>query len=431
MKPLAKRSLVFLLLLLVLGTAFSAAAFTAAAEGGEGDETTTFRDPKTGIEADIKTSALPANAKFNVVVNRTTTGEYLDPGLYWQPFTLIVKGDSSNYEGTATVRIYFDVNITDNSVERVIKVAIVEKVDPENPPQPTDVSFSVENDILTMEVELPAIVYIGSTGGHLVTMPGDYVDNSDSFVSGEGFLGWVDDMRDAFWDWENELWKPAAQKFNEFLRDDWTWMYNFRLAPLVENIYTVLYPFGVFILILSWAGSVTASGFSLDLDPRNKYSIFRAIMRLLVGIALLSATPKLLSVIMSFCNQIRLQIVENFEVRAGHSFILFVFKLKILLNLAHIALLQSISPLFVGTAAGSEGVRRFSISFFKEYALRCIELTIVTIYILFIDALEELFDLSGNILTGNILGLSYSLIAWIALSLSVFMIDKKFEKLFH
>ena len=115
-------------------------------------------------------------------------------------------------------------------------------------------------------------------------------------------------------------------------------------------------------------------------------------------------------------------IVGEVQATSGHSFILFIFELKVYLNLARVAVLQCVSPLFVGSTSGNEGVRRFAVNFFKEYLLCCMELVLVTVYILIVDRLEAYFSMSS---------LFYGILASIVLSISVFTIEKRFEKLFH
>ena len=76
-------------------------------------------------------------------------------------------------------------------------------------------------------------------------------------------------------------------------------------------------------------------------------------------------------------------------------------------------------------AAGGEGVRRFTTNFLKEYGLRCMEIVLVTLYVLMVDRIENSYSVTNN------LGLISRILMPVVLSVSVFTIDKKFEKLFH
>ena len=79
----------------------------------------------------------------------------------------------------------------------------------------------------------------------------------------------------------------------------------------------------------------------------------------------------------------------------------------------------------MGAAAGGEGVRRFTTNFLKEYGLRCMEIVLVTLYVLMVDRIENSYSVTNN------LGMISRILMPVVLSVSVFTIDKKFEKLFH
>lgn len=253
--------------------------------------------------------------------------------------------------------------------------------------------------------------------GDMLVGIGDALSDIGTFF--HDVLNWVLDLPNAI---DRFVKDQSKDEFNNFLQEDWTGVYQRSLLGVVNRVYEVLYPFGVFVMLIAWALSVGASGFTMTLDPTNKTSILRAILQLLVGMVLLTATPQLLMLIFSLCHGIKALIVGEVQATSGHSFILFIFELKVYLNLARVAVLQCVSPLFVGSTSGNEGVRRFAVNFFKEYLLCCMELVLVTVYILIVDRLEAYF--SGY-------SLIYGILASIVLSISVFTIEKRFEKLFH
>ena len=399
--------LTFLLLVAVCSPAF---LNTATAEGG----ITTFRHDATGIEVDVETATLPANAALFVTVNHRIqfelnpggAADYLDQSLYWQPIAINVRGDTE-YSGSATARLPLT-----GSVDSVKEVLL--------PPDPSlpdaglmDVPFSVSADVLTVTLNIPAIVYIGVTDPSvMIPVPGD------SVAPGPDIGSTMDDIRD----WFFGLFPEEGAAFNAFLQSDWTSDYSSTVLRVVNNVYKVVYPFGIFIMLIAWALSVGASGVTMTLDPTNKTSVLRALIQLLVGMILLTVTPQLLMLILSLAHGLKNLVVGSAQVTHDHGFVQAIFQLKIYLNLAFIAVLQCVSPLFIGTVSGNESTRRFAVNFLKEYGLRCMELVLVTLYILVVDRLEGIFNWTAP-------GMDFLLT--IVLSISIFTIDKKFEKLFH
>lgn len=422
-RNLKSRGLIFLLGFLLLTAVCSPALLTTAVAEGE---ITTLQDSTTGIEVDIETDALPENAILRVAVGRRIqfelnpggVADYLDQSLYWQGITISVWGNT-DYNGSATVRIPLVV-----AVDSVAEVGSVKEIlippDPDLPDRGlVDVdSFSVNSNELTVELNIPAFIYIGVTDPNVrILVPGDEI------APGHDIGPSWDEMRDDFFDWLGETFLPeGGSTFNTFLQSDWTSNYSSVILDVVNDIYKVVYPFGIFIMLIAWIFNIGVSGFTMTLDPTNKYSILRALMQLFVGLILLTATPELLMLIFSFGNQLKNLVVGTVQATSNHGFIQAIFQLKIYLNLAYIAVLQCVSPLFIGTVSGNEATRRFAVNFLKEYGLRCMELVLVTLYILIIDRLENIFNWSEPLM---------DMIITIVLSISVFTIDKKFEKLFH
>lgn len=483
------RGLIFLLVFLLLAAVCSPALLTTAAAEDETSTTmttsvdwskidfylkptlqpttvvenggvTTLINDATGIEVDVETSALPrgttvylsAGVTPNAVLDPTENFDELDKDFFWQAVMLTIQNNrnESVYNGPATIR--FPIDESSGTVEGVYTVTSLMA------DTPVRVAFSTADGFLTMRADIPTYFLIGATDlrALLPYSPPD-PDDEDGIVDGilsgiEDFFGemfddigvffeaafggigdTLSDIGSAFHDFVNWVFdlpnaisryfdEKDTNQFNDFLTQDWTAVYQRSLLPIVNKIYTILYPFGVFIMLVAWALSVGASGFTMTLDPTNKTSILRAILQLLVGMVLLTATPQLLMLIFSLCHGIKALIVGEVQAADGHSFILLIFQLKVYLNLARVAMLQCVSPLFVGSTSGNEGVRRFAVNFFKEYLLCCMELVLVTVYILIVDRLEAYF--SGY-------SLIYGILASIVLSISVFTIEKKFDKLFH
>ena len=420
-RNLKTRGLIFLLTFLLLAAVCSPALLTTAAAEGE---ITTLTNDVTGIEVDVETDALPTNAVLYVSVshriqfelNPGGVADYLDQSLYWQPIVIRVRGDT-DYSGSATARIPLT-----GAVDSTIDVDSVKEV--LMPPDPSlpdaglvDAPFTVAADVLTVTLDIPATVYVGVTDPNVrIPVPGDEIEPGHDIGP-----SW-DEMRDDFFDWFGDLFPESGSTFNTFLQSDWTSSYSSAILDVVNDLYKVVYPFGIFIMLIAWIFNIGVSGFTMTLDPTNKYSILRALMQLFVGLILLTVTPELLMLIFSLGNQLKNLVVGTVQATSNHSFIQAIFQLKIYLNLAFIAVLQCVSPLFIGTVSGNEPTRRFTVNFLKEYGLRCMELALVTLYILIVDRLENIFNWSAP---------GMDLLLTIVLSISVFTIDKKFEKLFH
>ncbi len=412
-------------LLLLLSAAAPVPALSASAEGGG------YRDGASGIEAEpADASAVPPGAALHATVGRwfqiepgaSGVAAYLDDSLYWQQITLHLRGDT-DYSGSAVVRIPL---LSDGGVDSVKAVVL-----PPDPAAPNagliDAAFSVAGSVLTVDMQLPAYCYIGASDPNaLAAVPGDALNPQEPSV-GEQIGDALEGFRDGILDWWNGfvggLVTGPADRFNEFLRSDWTAAYRANVLDVVNAVYRIIYPFGVFIAIIAWAFGVAAAGFTLNLDPGNKYSILRAVLQLLIGLTLLSAAPQLLMIIFSIVNSLKTAIVGQVQATSGHTFIQFVFSLKIYLSMALLGTLQCVSPLFLGTAAGNESTRRFAVNFLKAYGLCCLEMVLVTVYVLIVDRLESVFGWSN--------GWLWDLLISIVLSVSVFTIDRKFERTFQ
>ena len=486
------RFIVFLISLLLVAAYFPALLTTAAAEDEtsttmttsvdwskidfylkptlqpttvvENGGVTTLINDATGIEVDVETSALPRGMTVylsvgvtpNAVLDPTENFDELDKDFFWQAVMLTIQNNrnESVYDGPATIR--FPIDESSGTVEGVYTVTSLMA------DTPVRVAFSTADGFLTMRADIPTYFLIGATDLRtlLPYSPPDPDDEEEKIVDGildgiKDFFGemfddigvfleaafggigdTLNDIGSAFHDFVNWVFDlpnaisryfedKSRDEFNDFLQKDWTSTFSHALLGVVNDVYEIFYPFGVFVMLIAWCFGVTQAGFTLNLDPTNKYSIIRALLQLLVGMVLLTITPWLLMLIFSLCNGIRLLVASQVQAVAGHSIVLFIFQLKIYLNLAYIALLQCVSPVFMGAAAGGEGVRRFTTNFLKEYGLRCMEIVLVTLYVLMVDRIENSYSVTNN------LGLISRILMPVVLSVSVFTIDKKFEKLFH
>ncbi len=200
------------------------------------------------------------------------------------------------------------------------------------------------------------------------------------------------------------------------LTDGGRMYYTAAMQETVSKLYNIFYPFGVAILIISWAFGVCSSGLSLNLEPSNRNSILRAILQLIIGLWYLASAPQIMMVIWSMSTSVCARIGSAFTRDPSWMtdfwfwIVVLILNIIIMLNFAKCALLQCISPLFSGFAAGGEGARRMAVGFLKEFA-RCCLIPPVTIAYFYLC--QPLYDSA------------IGLISTIAIGVSLFGIGKK------
>lgn len=190
----------------------------------------------------------------------------------------------------------------------------------------------------------------------------------------------------------------TPEQLDALLQRDWASWYNSNLSGVVSRIYTLVYPFGVILMLLSWTAACSSAGLTLNFEPNNRNSLIRAMLQLIIGIFVLSYTPWLLGVTFKFFDMLRLNIASRFGMLRPHVLILHVTQIQMYLSMLRIALLQCISPIFAGCAAGGESLRRFAVNFAKEYATICIEMLVVTIYIILADRAINTWDAQWDLI---------------------------------
>lgn len=232
---------------------------------------------------------------------------------------------------------------------------------------------------------------------------GNATDFFDSLLSGIGNLGQsiVNAVIDTLSTGANQY---TAAMVAYLLASGGSTLATDEMSNYINEIYRTVFPFGLLILVISWASGVASSGFMLTLDLHSKQSLLRALMQLLVGITCLRYAPSLMVLIfrmsVSMCKVVGKDMIQHclnsLFGMIGNTIIFSILAMTIILNFAKICMYQCISPLFVGAAAGGEQWRRIAISFLKEY-LACCLVPFVTLIYFFLCSVGFAFNTVGVI----------------------------------
>lgn len=175
------------------------------------------------------------------------------------------------------------------------------------------------------------------------------------------------------------------------------------INKIIDTIYKVLYPIGFAIMLLCWGFGIAKSTISTALDIKDKNSIIHSVISLIIGVAAMSLAPQILTVLTSasqwLCNSIFNQTIftsfiqtlkvdginpkDIFSSSSNETLfttiVLFVVDLIFMLNILWIALLQCLSPIFIGLMA-NEHTRKISFNFIKEYFKALLVPSVTLIY---------------------------------------------------
>lgn len=170
--------------------------------------------------------------------------------------------------------------------------------------------------------------------------------------------------------------------------------YQYVSDVLNENIsraYTYFYPFGFAVLLLSWVFGMAKSGFTVMRDLNSTNSIVLAALRFIVALVVMSMSPWVLNVMTSLSMQMCRDVCQklHFEAlgvwqaapdgRLGYAIFIFIVQFTLMLNVAYMALLQCLCPLFVGFV-GNDGTRHITINYVREYAKCCLVPPVTALY---------------------------------------------------
>ena len=216
------------------------------------------------------------------------------------------------------------------------------------------------------------------------------------------------------------------------------------LNKTISQIYNITYPIGFVVMLLSWSFGIAKSNISATLDIKDRGSIVRAVLNLMVGLIAVAMAPQILTVLSGASNWLydiiweqsfpMVSVDESISLKTflisdsqfSKSLLvtitLIFLQFLLLLNTLWIALLQSVSPIFIG-CFGSEGTKKIALNFVKEYFKAMLVPAVTLIY--FILAFYALDEYEGAINLER-------LIAAIVLGISTISIaSKKLDKLIN
>ena len=198
----------------------------------------------------------------------------------------------------------------------------------------------------------------------------------------------------------------------------------------ISAVYKVIYPIGFIIMLLCWAFGIAKSTISASLDIKDKNSIIHSVIGLIIGVAAMSLAPQILTTLTGIsrwlCNSIFDQsvfatiieklgsvtalnvqgIINSTNNKAFFTIIvLLVVDLIFMINILWIALLQCLSPIFVGLMA-NEGTRKIGFNFIKEYFKALLVPSVTLIYFFLASTLAGVSHAAGGIIVALVLAIS-------------------------
>lgn len=197
----------------------------------------------------------------------------------------------------------------------------------------------------------------------------------------------------------------------------------------ISAVYKVIYPIGFIIMLLCWAFGIAKSTISASLDIKDKNSIIHSVIGLIIGVAAMSLAPQILTTLTGIsrwlCNSIFDQSVLKSilgNLKFGNTLniqdvisktsntalftiiVLLVVDLIFMINILWIALLQCLSPIFVGLMA-NEGTRKIGFNFIKEYFKALLVPSVTLIYFFLASTLAGVSH-AGGIIVALVLAIS-------------------------
>lgn len=220
------------------------------------------------------------------------------------------------------------------------------------------------------------------------------------------------------------------------------------LNEMIKKIYNVLYPIGFITMLLCWGFGIAKSTISSSLDIKDKSSIIYSILSLILGVSAMSLSPQILTFLTGASRQLCEKIgsaevaciseeyfkqtnfldmiIGGAEMGVTTLLVVLFVDLIFMVNILWIALLQCLSPIFIGLMA-NQGTRKMSFNFIKEY-FKALLIPVVTVcYWCLVATFQADFNNFG---TGT--GIIAGLLGSIVLAISTLSIaGKKLDKLIN
>lgn len=201
------------------------------------------------------------------------------------------------------------------------------------------------------------------------------------------------------------------------------------INTVISSVYKVLYPIGFIVMLLCWALGIAKSTISASLDIKDKNSIIHSVIGLIIGVAAMSLAPQILTTLtgisrwlcnsifdqsvlksilgnLEFSNTLNIQdvISKTSNTALFTIIVLLVVDLIFMINVLWIALLQCLSPIFVGLMA-NEGTRKIGFNFIKEYFKALLIPSVTLIYFFLASTLAGVSH-AGGIIVALVLAIS-------------------------
>ena len=222
-----------------------------------------------------------------------------------------------------------------------------------------------------------------------------------------------------------------------------------QLNKTISKIYNIMYPIGFAVMLLCWSFGIAKSTISASLDIKDKSSILYSLLSLIIGLAAMSLAPQILTLLTSISRWLCEEIGNNaIYVSFDHFgetnlldmiisgaengvtiFIVFlVIDLIFIINILWIALLQCLSPIFIGLMA-NQSSKKISFNFIKEYFKALLVPVLTVCYFGLVNAFQlGLNNFDSSTSTGILTGLLGSIVLAIS---TVSIAGKKLDKLIN
>lgn len=199
----------------------------------------------------------------------------------------------------------------------------------------------------------------------------------------------------------------------------------------ISVIYDAIEPYGIAIMLLCFCFAIARGCFSKELLSSN--SLLQPVLGMLIALAAFALSEEIMTALFTismnltntiadkaFSSDIEQQFSKFMSSTTvfnglGYAIVNGILELVLMMNVARLALLQAISPLFIGLASG-QGTRRFMLNFVKEYIKCCL-----------IPPMTIAFSILSFAMTDATIGLFSSIILGVSIwSIGGKMLDRLF-----